>query len=173
MSQAVNNTVQIHRIFINATPERVWEAITTPEFSRLYGYTGDVSCDLTPGGHYEQRASEEMKSMNMPDVVVTGEVLEADPPHRLVQTWGPVWIQDEEPGTVTWEIEATADGATRLTLTHDLTGRPETARQVAGNPDPMGAGGGGWPWVLSGIKSVLETGQPMESGVWERQADAV
>lgn len=164
--------VQIHRIFINATPEQVWAAITTPEFSRLYGYTGDVSYELVPGGHYEHRASEEMRSMGMPEVVVTGEVLEADPPRRLVQTWAPVWIPDEEPGTVTWDIEPTADGATRLTLTHDLTGRPQTAEQVAGNPDPMGAGGGGWPWVLSGIKSVLETGAPMESGVWERQASA-
>ncbi|WP_277452131.1 SRPBCC domain-containing protein [Janibacter sp. DB-40] len=164
--------VQIHRIFINASPEQVWAAITTPEFSRLYGYTGDVSYELEPGGHYEHRASEEMRSMGMPEVVVTGEVLEADPPRRLVQTWAPVWIPDEEPGTVTWDIEPTADGATRLTLTHDLTGRPQTAEQVAGNPDPMGAGGGGWPWVLSGIKSVLETGAPMESGAWERQASA-
>ena len=154
---------QIHRIFIAAPPEKVWAAITTPEFSRLYGYTGDVSYDLRTGGFYQHRASEEMKSMGMPDVVVTGEVLEAHPPHRLVQTWAPVWIEDETPGTLTWEIEVTAAGATRLTLTHDLTGRPETARQVAGNPDPSAAGGGGWPWVLSGIKSVLETGGPMES----------
>ena len=103
-----------------------------------------------------------MRSLGMPEVVVTGEVLESDPPRRLVQTWAPVWIEGEAPGTLTWDIEPTADGATRLTLTHDVTGRPETAAQVAGNPDPMGAGGGGLPWVLSGIKSLLETGQPME-----------
>ena len=133
------STTQIHRIFIDAPPEKVWEAITTPEFSRLYGYTG--------------------------------EVLECDRPRRLVQTWAPVWIQDEEPGTVTWDIEATADGATRLTLTHEGLGA-ETARQVAGNPDPMGQGGGGWPWVLSGLKTVLETGRAMERQVWERQASA-
>lgn len=165
------STTQIHRIFIDAPPEKVWEAITTPEFSRLYGYTGDVRYDLSPGGSYEHRASEEMKTMGMPDVVVTGEVLECDRPRRLVQTWAPVWIQDEEPGTVTWEIEATADGATRLTLTHEGLGA-ETARQVAGNPDPMGQGGGGWPWVLSGLKTVLETGRAMERQVWERQASA-
>lgn len=155
-------TTQIHRIFINATPEKVWEAITTPEFSRLYGYTGDVSYDLREGGHYEHRASEEMTSMGMPDVVVTGEVLESDPPRRLVQTWAPVWIEDESPGTLTWDIEPTGEGATRLTLTHDLTGRPQTAAQVAGNPDPSAMGGGGWPWVLSGLKTVLETGTAME-----------
>ena len=163
---------QIHRIFIDATPEQVWAAITTPEFSRLYGYTGDVSYDLTPGGRYEHRASEQMRSTGMPDVVVTGEVLESDPPRRLVQTWAPVWIEDEEPGTLTWDIEPTAEGATRLTLTHDLTGRPTTAAQVAGNPDPEAMGGGGWPWVLSGIKSVLETGRPMESGASGHEASA-
>ena len=96
------------------------------------------------------------------EVVVTGEVLEADPPRRLVQTWAPVWIEDEEPGTITWDIEPSAHGSVRLTLTHDLTGRPTTAEQVAGNPDPTNEGGGGWPWVLSGIKTVLETGEAME-----------
>ncbi|WP_374999646.1 SRPBCC domain-containing protein [Aeromicrobium sp. CTD01-1L150] len=154
--------IQIHRIFINASPEKVWEAITTPQFSRLYGYTGDVSYDLRPGGHYEHRASEEMVSLGMPEIVVTGEVIESDPPRRLVQTWAPVWIEDETPGTVTWDVEKSAEGVTRLTLTHDLTGRPATAQQVAGNPDPMAEGGGGWPWVLSGLKTVLETGQPLE-----------
>ena len=155
------STTQIHRIFIDAPPEKVWQAITTPEFSRLYGYFGDVSYDLSPGGRYEHRASEEMKSLGMPDVVVTGEVIEADPPRRLVQTWSPVWIQDEEPGTVTWDIEPTADGATRLTLTHAGLGA-QTAAQVGGNPDPTAEGGGGWPWVLSGLKTVLETGRAME-----------
>ena len=76
--------IQIHRIFINATPERVWAAITSAEFSRLYGYAGDVDYDLQPGGHFEHRAGEDMKAVGMPDVVVTGEVLEADPPRRLV-----------------------------------------------------------------------------------------
>ena len=154
--------IQIHRIFISATPERVWAAITSAEFSRLYGYAGDVDYDLHAGGHFEHRAGEDMKAVGMPDVVVTGEVLEADPPRRLVQTWAPVWIEDEEPGTLTWEIEPSAHGSVRLTLTHDLTGRPTTAEQVAGSPDPSNEGGGGWPWVLSGIKTVLETGEAME-----------
>ncbi len=154
--------IQVHRIFIDAPPQKVWDAITTPEFSRMYGYTGDVSYDLAPGGRYEHRASEEMKDLGLPDVVVTGEVIECDPPRRLVQTWAPVWVPDEEPGVLTWDVEETTDGATRLTLTHDLTGRPVTAAQVAGNPDPLAEGGGGWPWVLSGLKTVLETGAPME-----------
>ena len=155
-------TTQVHRIFIKATPEKVWQAITTPEMSRLYGYLSPVEYDLRPGGRYVSRASEEMQQLGMPEVVVTGEVLECDPPRRLVQTWDPVWIEDEEPGTLTWEIEETADGATRLTLTHARLG-DETARQVAGNPDPSSRGGGGWPWVLSGLKTLLETGEPMET----------
>ncbi|WP_191565172.1 SRPBCC domain-containing protein [Janibacter melonis] len=163
---------QMYRIFIDATPERVWQAITTPEMSRMYGYTGDVSYDLRPGGDFRHHASEQMLEMGMPEVVVTGEVLESDPPRRLVQTWAPVWIPEEPAGTLTGDIEVTADGATRLTLTHDVTDRPQTAEQVAGNPDPSGLGGGGWPWVLSGIKTVLERGEPMERGVWERQASA-
>ena len=133
--------IQIHRIFIDAPREKVWEAITSPQFSRLYGYAGEVDYDLSPGGAFEHRAGEDI---------------------RLVQTWAPVWIENEEPGTVTWEIEESAEGSTRLTLTHDVTGRPTTAEQVAGNPDASAEGGGGWPWVLSGIKTLLETGTPME-----------
>ncbi|WP_233703234.1 SRPBCC domain-containing protein [Janibacter endophyticus] len=155
-------TTQIHRIFIKASPEKVWAAITTPEMSRLYGYLSPVEYDLRPGGRYLSRASEEMQQLGMPEVVVTGEVLEADPPRRLVQTWDPVWIKDEEPGTLTWDIEETADGATRLTLTHAGLGA-ETAAQVGGNDDPMAPGGGGWPWILSGLKTLLETGEPMET----------
>lgn len=157
----MSTTTQVHRIFIDAPPQKVWDAITTAEMSRLYGYLSPVEYDLRAGGRYVSRASEEMQQLGMPEVVVTGEVIEADPPRRLVQTWDPVWIEDEEPGTLTWEIEETADGATRLTLTHAGLGA-ETAAQVGGNPDPMAQGGGGWPWVLSGLKTVLETGRSME-----------
>lgn len=154
--------IQIHRIFIDAPPEKVWEAITSPQLSRLYGYAGEVDYDLSPGGDFRHHAGEDMLAVGMPEVVVTGEVIEADPPRRLVQTWAPVWIEDEEPGTVTWEIEESAHGSTRLTLTHDVTGRPTSAEQVAGSPDASNEGGGGWPWVLSGIKTLLETGRKME-----------
>ena len=88
----MSTTTQVHRIFIKATPEKVWQAITTPEMSRLYGYLSPVEYDLRPGGRYVSRASEEMQQLGMPEVVVTGEVLECDPPRRLVQTWDPVSV---------------------------------------------------------------------------------
>ncbi|MGO4342267.1 SRPBCC family protein [Pedococcus sp. 2YAF34] len=148
-------TTQVFRIYIHAKPERVWEAITSPEFSRQYGYGGDVEFDLTPGGTFRHTASDDMKRVGMPDVVVTGRVLECDPPRRLVQTWNPVW-NDEPETTLTYEIEPAFDGTTRLTLVHELTGAPSTALEVSGNSAADQHGAGGWPWVLSGLKSALE-----------------
>lgn len=150
--------LQIYSIYIDAPAEKIWAAITTPEFSRMYGYTGDVSFDLTPGGRYQYSASEEMKQMGMPDIVVTGEVIEADPFRKLVQTWAPVWLAEEPAGTLTYEIEEWPGQQSRLTLIHDVTGAPETARQVGGGGDP-GQGGGGWAWVLSTMKTAIETGR--------------
>ena len=69
--------IQIHRIFIDATPEQVWEAITSPQLSKLYGYAGEVDYDLSPGGDFEHHAGGDMLAVGMPEVVVTGEVLEA------------------------------------------------------------------------------------------------
>jgi uncharacterized protein YndB with AHSA1/START domain len=148
-------STQVFRIYIHATPEQVWEAITSAEFSRQYGYGGDVEFDLTPGGEFRHLASEDMKQVGMPDVVVTGRVLESDPPHRLVQTWNPVWNDDPET-TLTYEIEPAFDGTTRLTLVHELEGAPATAADVSGNSAADQHGAGGWPWVLSGLKSTLE-----------------
>jgi uncharacterized protein YndB with AHSA1/START domain len=148
-------TTQVFRIYIRATPEQVWAGITSPEFSRQYGYGGDVEFDLTPGGDFRHRASEDMKRVGMPDVVVTGRVIESDPPRRLVQTWDPVW-NDEPETTLTYEIEPAFDGTTRLTLVHELAGAELTARDVSGNAPADQHGAGGWPWVLSGLKSALE-----------------
>jgi uncharacterized protein YndB with AHSA1/START domain len=148
-------TTQVFRIYIRATPEQVWQGITSPEFSRQYGYGGDVEFDLTPGGDFRHRASEDMKGVGMPDIVVTGRVLESDPPRRLVQTWNPVW-NDEPETTLTYEIEPAVDGTTRLTLVHELSGAESTARDVSGNAPADQHGAGGWPWVLSGLKSALE-----------------
>lgn len=92
------------------------------------------------------------------DVKATGEVIEADAPHRLVQTWNPLFGTPvtEEPSTrMTWEITAVANGSTKVTLTHELEGAPVTAGLVNGE-DEMG--GGGWPFVLSDLKTLLETG---------------
>lgn len=155
LTPGATGSTQVFRIYIHATPERVWEAITSPEFSRQYGYGGDVEFDLKPGGTFRHHASEDMKGVGMPDVVVTGRVLESDPPRRLVQTWDPVWNDDPET-TLTYEIEPAFDGTTRLTLVHELGGAEATARDVSGNSAADQHGAGGWPWVLSGLKSALE-----------------
>ena len=154
-------TTQIHRVYIRATPEAVWEAITTPEWSARYGYGGRVEYELRPGGAYRAHASEEFLAAGAPEVVVDGEVIEADPPRRLVQTWRMLMDDDlraEGFTRLTYELEPAEGGVTRLTLTHDLEGAPRLAAMVGGELEDRGAGGG-WAWVLSDLKSLLETGQ--------------
>jgi uncharacterized protein YndB with AHSA1/START domain len=154
-------TTQIYRVYIKAKPEAVWDAITKPEWTEKYGYGGQADYDLRPGGHYRGIASEEMRAMGAPEVAVDGEVIEVDPPYRLVQTWR--MAMDPEMAAegftrVTYEIEETKSGSTRLTVTHDLEGAPKLAALVAGELEDTGAGGG-WSWVLSDLKSLLETGK--------------
>jgi uncharacterized protein YndB with AHSA1/START domain len=99
-----------------------------------------------------------MREHGLSDVIIEGEVIEADAPHRLVQTWNPLFGSPvtEEPTTrMTWEISEAENGATKVTLTHELDGAPVTAGLVNGK-DEMG--GGGWPFVLSDLKTFLETG---------------
>jgi uncharacterized protein YndB with AHSA1/START domain len=104
-----------------------------------------------------------MKAVGVPDVMVDGEVVEVDPPHKLVQTWR--MAMDPETAAegftrVTHEIEPGEGGVTKLTLTHELDGAPKHAHMVAGGAEEHGAGGG-WSWVLSDLKTVLETGNRM------------
>ena len=80
-------TTQVHRVYIRATPEAIWDAITKPEWTARYGYGGRADYDLRPGGAYRHHASEEMRAGGSPEIAVDGEVVEADPPRRLVQTW--------------------------------------------------------------------------------------
>ena len=154
-------TTQIYRVYIKAKPEVVWDAITKPEWTEKYGYGGQADYDLRPGGHYRGISSEEMRAMGAPDIAVDGEVIEVDPPHRLVQTWR--MAMDPEMAAegftrVTYEIKEIEGGSTRLTVTHDLGGAPKLAALVAGELEDTGAGGG-WSWVLSDLKSLLETGK--------------
>lgn len=159
-------TTQVHRIYINAKPEAVWDAITSPEWNGRYGYGARAEYDLRPGGAHRAYASAEMieagKQMGFetPEVIVDGEVIECDPPHRLVQTWRMLM----DPGTaeegftrLTYEIDEVPSGVTRLTVIHDLAHAPKTAQMVSGS-DEAGAGGG-WAWVLSDLKTLLETGK--------------
>ena len=165
-------TTQVYRVYIKATPEAIWDAITKPEWTERYGYGSRVEFDLRPGGRYRAFSTEEMKAARAemggaptPDVIVDGEVIEADPPHRLVQTWRMLM----DPGTtaegftrLTYEIVETRPGVSKLTLTHELEGAPRLATFVGGEMESIGAGGG-WAEALSDLKTLLETGSSFYS----------
>lgn len=155
-------TTQIHEIYIKATPQAIWDAITTPEWSAKYGYGGLVEYDLRPGGAFRGRATPSMVAIGMPEVVIDGAVVESDPPRRLVQTYRFLFndaMKAEGFTRLTWEIVPTQSGFSRLTVTHELEGAPIMAGMVASRFSEMGTGG--WSWILSDMKSVLETGVAM------------
>lgn len=156
--------VQVYRVYIRATPEAIWTAITDPEWSNRYGYGGRAEYDLRPGGTYRGLTNEGMRAQGAPEVAVDGEVIEVEPPRKLVQTWRMAMdpgLMAEGFTRLTYEIEPTDGGPTKLTVTHDLTGAPGLASLVAGELEDTGAGGG-WAWVLSGLKTVLETGASLD-----------
>ena len=155
-------STQVYQVYIKAPPETIWDAITQPEWAQKFGYRAPVEYDLRPGGAYRGMPSEVMAAHGAPATIIDGEVLEVDPPRRLVQTWRVLW--DEEMAAegftqLSWELEAVEGGLTKLTLVHELEGAPRTALQVAGRIPETG---GGWAWVLSDLKTLIETGAPLE-----------
>ncbi len=162
----MTNTVQVNRIYIKATPERIWEAITKPEWTQRYGYTGLVDFDLKAGGKHRTHPTQAFIDAGFTGDLIDGEVLEADPPRKLVITWKLLMdpaMADEPYTTVTYDIEATQTAGTRLTVTHDVTGAPVTGATVGGENEDVDAApgqgaGGGWAWILSDLKTLLETG---------------
>jgi uncharacterized protein YndB with AHSA1/START domain len=139
-------TTQVYNIFIKATPEAIWEAITKPEFTERYFHGARITIALD---HYSSRG---------PEGEVWGDegVYEFDPPRKLVHGWRSRYspeLADEDESRVTWEIEPQDNGTCLLTVVHDrLEGAPKTAVSVAGV---------GWMSVLSGLKTLLETGKPL------------
>jgi uncharacterized protein YndB with AHSA1/START domain len=161
-------TTQVYRVWIKTTPEKIWAAITDPEWTARYAYSAPVDYELKPGGAFTTSATKEMHAFGeangftVPDTIVDGEVLEVDAPRKLVQTWRMLMdpTTAAEPFTrLTYEIDEskTQPGVCKLTVTHELVGAPATAAMVAGTED--GAAGGGWAWILSDLKTVLETGK--------------
>jgi uncharacterized protein YndB with AHSA1/START domain/biotin operon repressor len=135
---------KIFEIYIRTTPERLWEAITDPQIRAKYNFGAGVSSDWTPGSRLE------MAALDGSFVLGEGEVLEADPPRRLVHTMTALWGEDvkaEGASRVTWDIEPVADSC-RLTVTHDQL-REGANDQLYG----------GWPMIISGLKTWLETGE--------------
>jgi uncharacterized protein YndB with AHSA1/START domain len=143
MSTITAQTTQVYSVFIRATPEQVWDAITKAEFTQQYFY----------GARIEVRDGRRFSIIG--DTEWDEEVLEADPPRKLVHGWLSAYDPDlaaEDRSRVTWEIEPQDGGVTKLTVVHDqLEGAPKTAESVAG----------GWMYVLSGLKTLLETGEPL------------
>ncbi|MEV7175275.1 SRPBCC family protein [Kitasatospora sp. NPDC093679] len=163
-------TTQVYRVYIKASPEQVWDAITKPEWTDRYGYGGLTDYDFTPGAAYRTlpgpamvEGSKEM-GFPVPETVVDGEVVEADPPRKLVLTWRMAMdprLAAEGFTRLTYEL-AEKNGSTRLTVTHELAGAPQLAALVSGaHDDEQMGGGGGWSWVLSDLKSLLETGKTL------------
>jgi uncharacterized protein YndB with AHSA1/START domain len=162
-------TTQVYRVYIKATPQAIWDAITKPEWTERYLYESRVDYELRPGGAYRAYPSDAMRvhgeemGYPIPDVVADGEVVEADPPRKLVQTWRMLM----DPGMaaegftrLTWEIEETDGGVSKLTVIHDVEGAPQVAALVRGDMESEGAGGG-WSATLSELKTLLETGKPL------------
>jgi uncharacterized protein YndB with AHSA1/START domain len=137
---------KVFEIYIKTTPERLWEAITDSELRRKYNFGVGVTSDWSPGSRYE--GTHPMA----PSTLMEGENVEVDPPRRLVQSFIAKWGGDvEREGTsrVTWEIEPVGDSC-QLTVTHDQLREGANSELY-----------GGWPMILSGLKTLLETGETL------------
>jgi uncharacterized protein YndB with AHSA1/START domain len=133
----------VFEIYIKAPPERIWEAITDPVLRAKYSFGVQTHSEWTTGSSYHA---------GVPGVVdiAEGENLVVEPPHLLVQSFNALWSDDvkaQGATRITWEIEQVGDSC-RLTVVHDRL--PETA-----NAELYG----GWPMILSGLKTLLETGE--------------
>ncbi len=140
---------KVFEIYIKTTPERLWEAITDPEMRRKYTFGVGVESDWTPGSRYQGIPAHPQADFTG-GAIIEGETLEVEPPRRLVQSFNALWSDDvKEEGTsrVTWEIEQIEDSC-RLTVTHDQLREGANAELY-----------GGWPMILSGLKTLLETGE--------------
>jgi uncharacterized protein YndB with AHSA1/START domain len=146
MTTATATTTQIYQLFVKASPEAIWEAITTPEFTAKYFYGARI------------RNENGRRIASGPNGETWGDepIFESDPPRRLVHGWRSLYdpeLAEEDPSRVTWEIEEQDGGYSKLTVVHDqLEGAPKTAESVSG---------AGWMMVLSGLKTLLETGEPL------------
>jgi uncharacterized protein YndB with AHSA1/START domain len=161
-SVSLNSTTHMHEIYIKAEAGAIWDALTRPEWTSRYGYRALSNYELKPGGRFRCIANDQMQKMGLPELIIDGEVIEVKPPHKLVQTYRFLFndAHTAEGFTrITWEVVPTGKGFCRVTVTHD-TG---SALMMAGATQSKynDQGGGGWNWILSDLKSLLETGKPM------------
>jgi uncharacterized protein YndB with AHSA1/START domain len=135
---------KVFEIYVRTTPERLWQAITDPDIRSKYQFGSRFTSDWTPGSRFE------VSHAGAPGLLGEGENLEVDPPRRLVQSMRALWgddVKNEGTSRVTWEIEPVGDSC-RLTVTHDQLREGANAELY-----------GGWPMILSGLKTWLETGE--------------
>jgi uncharacterized protein YndB with AHSA1/START domain len=140
------DTVGVFEIFIKTTPERLWEAITDPKQRAQYSFGVETNSDWMPGSRYQ--AIHRGAGIT----IAEGENLEVDPPRRLVQSFTALWSDDakaEGTSRVTWEIQQ-VDDSCRLTVVHDQLREGANSELY-----------GGWPMILSGLKTLLETGETL------------
>jgi uncharacterized protein YndB with AHSA1/START domain len=142
-------TTQVYQLFIKAPPERVWEAITDPKQIARYFHGATFEGRPAVGGRWNGWTPDRSQMLN------EGEVIEVDPPRRFVHGWKALYdpeLATEAESRVTWEIEPQDGGYSKLTLVHDrLEASPKTAQAVSG----------GWMLILSGLKTLIETGEPI------------
>jgi uncharacterized protein YndB with AHSA1/START domain len=146
MTTMTAQATQVYSVFIKATPEQIWDAITKPEFTQKYFY-----------GQVVENTAERHLWLTADGIVrADAPTIEFDPPRRLVHGWSSAYDEEmaaEPESRVTWEIEPQDGGYSLLTVVHDqLDASPKTAASVAGV---------GWMMVLSGLKTLLETGKPL------------
>jgi uncharacterized protein YndB with AHSA1/START domain len=141
----------VYQIIIKAPQERVWQAITRSEFTSRYYYGCTLKTDLTVGSPF---------TYHLPNgsPLVEGEVVVSDPPNRLVHTYHSLWppMNEDAPTRVTWELASLPGGVTRVTVLHE-----DFQSQT---PTYQGLQSGGWTWILSNMKTFLETGEPLPQG---------
>jgi len=140
-------TMTVFEIYIKTTPERLWEAITSEEMRARYSFGVGTASKWTQGSEYKS---------GVPGVIdiASGENLEVDPPRRLVQSFNALWsdqVKSEGTSRVTWEIEPVGTSC-RLRVTHDQLGDDANNELF-----------GGWPMILSGLKTLLETGEDLDT----------
>lgn len=140
-------SMTVFEIYVKTTPERLWEAITSEDMRKRYSFGVGTVSDWTEGSAYKSA---------VPGVIdiASGENLEVDPPRRLVQSFNALWsdqVKSEGTSRVTWEIEPVGTSC-RLRVTHDQLGEDANSELY-----------GGWPMILSGLKTLLETGEDLDT----------
>ena len=141
-----DDTAAVFELYIKTTPERLWEAITDRDLRARYSFGVGTESDWSQGSTYKS---------SVPGVIdiAEGENVELDPPRRLVQTFTALWsdeVKGEGASRVTWEIEPVGDDSCRLTVIHDQLNEGANNELY-----------GGWPMILSGLKTLLETGEDL------------